>query len=124
MKNVLVVDDEQDILDSLSHILKRAGYGVWTAPTGQEALSIAKKELPHLIILDLILPDMDGSDVAVELLRNLETRSLPIIFLTSMMRKDEQYAQGTLIANRRIIAKPCKADEILALVKEHIGPPA
>ncbi len=121
MKRILVVDDEQDILDSLSQILKRSGYGVWAVPTGQEALSVARKEVPDLIILDLILPDMDGSDVAVELLRDPLTRSVPIVFLTSMMRKEEQNADGTFIGNRRIIAKPCKAEEILAVVRDHVG---
>jgi CheY-like chemotaxis protein len=120
-KKVLIVDDEKDILDSLSVILRRNGYGVSVADTGKEALKLAKKETPSLIILDLMLPDIDGSDVAAELLQNPMTRDIPVIFLTSIMTKPEQEESGEFIANRCIVAKPCKAEEILELIKSRIG---
>ncbi len=122
MKRILVVDDEQDILDALATLLRRSGYGVWTASTGEEGLQIAKKEKPDLVILDLILPDKDGSDVAAELLDFPLTRDIPVIFLTCMIRKEEQVSDGTMIANRCIVAKPCRSDEILGLIKDRIGP--
>ena len=121
-KTILIVDDEKDILDSLSGFLKRSGYGVFTAETGKEGLRLAKKEPPSLIILDLMLPDIDGSDIAAELLQNPTTREVPIIFLTSVVTKAEQEASGELIANRCIVAKPCRSEEILELIKNRIGP--
>lgn len=121
MKNILIVDDEQDVLSSLGSLLRRSGYHVWAVDTGNEGLNVAKRERPDLIILDLILPDKDGSDVAAELLHNKDTQDIPIIFLTSMMRKDEQLADGPMVAKRCIIAKPCRSDEILSLVKDRIG---
>lgn len=121
-KSILIVDDEQDILDSLSVFLRRSGYGVSVANNGKEALRIAKKEIPSLIILDLILPDIDGSDVAAELLQNSLTREIPIIFLTSIVTKSEQEEAGESVANRCIVAKPCKSAEILSLIKDRIGP--
>lgn len=120
-KNILIIDDEKDILDSLSSFLKRSGYGVAVADTGKAGLDLAKKELPGLIILDLMLPDIDGTDVAVELLHNSATRDIPIIFLTSIMTKAEQERSGDIIANRCVVAKPCKSEEILELVKNRIG---
>ncbi len=120
-KSILIVDDEKDILDSLSGFLSRNGYGVTVADTGREGLRLAKKDLPRLIILDLMLPDIDGTDVAVELMQNPDTREIPIIFLTSIMTKTEQELSGEIIANRCIVAKPCKSEEILALVKNRIG---
>lgn len=120
-KSILLVDDEQDVLDSLSFFLQRSGYNVSVAANGTEALRMAKEILPHLIILDLMLPDIDGSDVAVELLQNPATKNIPIVFLTSVFTKSEQRAIGDLIANRCIVAKPCRPEEILALVKQHIG---
>ncbi|HAJ56468.1 MAG TPA: hypothetical protein DCL35_01720 [Candidatus Omnitrophica bacterium] len=120
-KSILIVDDEKDILDSLSGFLKRNGYGVSVADTGKGGLDLAKKELPGLIILDLMLPDIDGTDVAVELMHNPVTREIPIIFLTSVMTKAEQEQSGQIIANRCIVAKPCKSEEILELVKNRIG---
>jgi DNA-binding response OmpR family regulator len=121
MKNILIVDDEQDVLSSLGAVLRRNGYHVWVADTGVEALNVAKREKPDLIILDLMLPDKDGADVAAELLLQEDTRVIPVIFLTSMRCKDEQAAGGPMVGQRCIIAKPCRSDEILALVKERIG---
>lgn len=120
-KSVLIVDDERDILDSLSGFLRRNGYGVSIADTGREGLKLAKKELPSLIILDLMLPDIDGTDVAVELLQNPQTREIPIIFLTSVLTKPEQESAGEMVANRCIVAKPCRSEEILELIKNRIG---
>jgi DNA-binding response OmpR family regulator len=120
-KSILIVDDEKGILDSLSGLLRRNGYGVNVADTGKEGLALAKKENPGLIILDLMLPDIDGTDVAVELMHDPVTRNIPIIFLTGVLTKDEQQESGEMIANRCIIAKPCKSEEILALVKNRIG---
>lgn len=120
-KSILLVDDEQDVLNSLSFFLSRNGYSVSVANSGTEGLRLAKENLPQLIILDLMLPDIDGSDVAVELLQNPATKNIPIVFLTSVFTKTEQLAIGDLIANRCIVAKPCKPEEILSLVKQHIG---
>jgi len=121
-KSILIVDDEKDILDYLSGFLRRSGYGVVVADSGAEGLRIAKKDLPSLIILDLMLPDIDGSDIAAELLQNSSTREIPIIFLTSVVTKAEQEKAGEIIANRCIVAKPCRSEEILELVKNRIGP--
>jgi len=57
---ILLVDDEPDILEFLSYNLKKEGYNVYTANNGKEAVTVAKKESPHLIILDVMMPDMDG----------------------------------------------------------------
>ncbi len=121
-KKILVVDDEKDILESFSAFLRRSGYSVLVADNGKEGLSLAKKEIPNIIILDLMLPDIDGSDVAVELLHDSMTREIPIIFLTSILTKAEQQEAGEFVANRCIVAKPCKPEEILALIKNRIGP--
>ena len=64
---VLLVDDEPDILEFLSYNLKKEGYNVFTANNGKEAVSIAKKETPQLIILDVMMPDMDGIETCREI---------------------------------------------------------
>ena len=120
-KSILLIDDDRDVLESLADFLKRNGYAVLSCDNGKDGLRLAKKDSPALIILDLILPDIDGSDVAAELLQNPTTRNIPIIFLTAVMTKAEQEASGEFIANRCIVAKPCKPSRILELVKSHIG---
>lgn len=122
-KTILLVDDEHDILDPLAAFLRRQGYNVFAVDKGTEGLKLAKKELPHLIVLDLMLPDMDGSDVAAELLNNPSTSNIPIIFLTGILTKSDQAKVGDVVAGRHIIAKPCKSEEILALIKAKIGSP-
>jgi len=121
MKSILLVDDEQDILDALGASLQRSGYKVFAVATGVEALSTAKRERPQLIILDLMLPDVDGSDVAARLQSDPLTRDIPVIFLTSIMTKQEQQTEGTQVGAQCVVAKPCRPEEILAHVKDRIG---
>lgn len=87
---ILLVDDEQDILDFLRYNLERSGYQVFTALKGQDALEINKTKRPHLILLDLMMPVMDGMETC-QLIREDTTEPQPIIaFLTS---RSEDYSQ-------------------------------
>ena len=98
MKNILLVDDEPDVLSSLGALLRRNGYHVWAADTGGEDL-----------------------EVASELLAYKDTHDIPIIFLTNMMRKEGQAADGPVVPKRCVIAKPCRTEEILGIVRRRIG---
>lgn len=123
MKRILMIDDEEDVLASLGgDVAAQRSSRLGGVTTGEDGLKVARQECPDLIILDLILPDKDGSDVAADLLDRPSTRNIPIIFLTSMMRKDEQLAGGSLVAKRCIMAKPCRSEKILILIKDRIGP--
>lgn len=82
-KNILIVDDEEDVLELVQYNLDKNGYKTETATTGEKALSKAKAELPDLIILDLMLPGIDGLDVCKELKNNTKTQDIPIIMLTA-----------------------------------------
>ncbi|MBL1280675.1 MAG: response regulator transcription factor [Fluviicola sp.] len=86
---ILLVDDEQDILDFLSYSLKKEGYKVLTANNGEEGIRIAKEKNPSLIILDVMMPVMDGIEACQVLRRELKTRPI-IAFLTS---RSEDYSQ-------------------------------
>lgn len=80
---ILVVDDERDVTELVSFNLRAAGYRVETAATGLEALAKARSILPDLIILDLMLPDLDGTAIC-EILRKLpSTNSIPVLMLTA-----------------------------------------
>lgn len=81
--NVLIVEDETDILQLLKYNVESAGFEVSTAEDGYEALSLAKRQLPDLILLDLMIPGLDGFEVCRELKRNAETKHIPIIMLTA-----------------------------------------
>ncbi|MDD5476557.1 MAG: response regulator, partial [Syntrophales bacterium] len=80
---ILVVDDEEDIVNLLSYNLEKEGYLVLKAYNGREALRMVKKDMPDLVILDLMLPEMPGIDVARSIRSNPATARLPIIMLTA-----------------------------------------
>lgn len=82
-EKILVVDDEEDILELVRYNLAKNGYGIICAESGEKALTMAKSENPDLIVLDLMLPGIDGLDVARKLKDDGKTRGIPIIMLTA-----------------------------------------
>ena len=87
---ILVVDDEQDILELISHTLNKEGYEVHVAANGQQAVEKAKKIKPSLILMDVMMPVMDGMEACRQLKEDPETATLPIIFLTA---RSEEFAE-------------------------------
>ena len=88
---ILSVDDEQDVTDLVRFHLKRAGYDVVTASTGREALECVQQHKPDLILLDLMLPDIDGFGVCEILRRQSETATIPIVILTAWATPEAQH---------------------------------
>jgi two-component system alkaline phosphatase synthesis response regulator PhoP len=82
-KKVLVCDDERYILEAVSYLVREEGYGVLTAENGEQALQLARAELPDLIVLDISLPKMDGNAVCRELKSDPATQGIYIIVLTA-----------------------------------------
>jgi DNA-binding response OmpR family regulator len=116
-KNVLVVDDEQDVCSLVKSILEREGeFKVSIAICGRDGLYQAKRYKPDLVILDLMMPDLDGTEVAQTLLEDPSTKDIPIIFLTALAQKDE--VESGMIRERNLIAKPVSPEELIYRVKE------
>lgn len=82
-KKILIVDDDPNIIRSLSFVLEKENYIVIAAIDGKEALKKAKEELPHLIILDIMLPELNGFEVYKRLKANIQTREIRTIVLTA-----------------------------------------
>ena len=113
---ILLVDDEQDILEIVGYNLTQEGYQVITAVNGREAVAKAKKEIPHLIIIDVMMPEMDGME-AVENIRKVpELSNVIITFLTA---RSEDYSQvaGFDAGADDYIAKPIKPKLLVSKVK-------
>jgi two-component system alkaline phosphatase synthesis response regulator PhoP len=87
---ILIADDEEDILELLTIVLKSEGFQVFTANNGKQAVSAAKKNNPHLILLDVMMPEMDGIDACRELRNNKQFNDTIIAFLTA---RNEDYSQ-------------------------------
>jgi CheY-like chemotaxis protein len=112
-KNILIVDDEQDVLLVLEKGLTAEGYSVITASSGNDAISLAKSRHPDLIILDVLMPDMEGPEVKRKLKEDPETKDIPLIFLTGMFPKREDDQDGRIVAGYVLFEKPY---DILKLV--------
>jgi len=115
-QKILLVDDEPDILEFLSYNLKKEGYIVITANNGKEAISTAKKELPDLIILDAMMPEMDGMDACRELRDTPELKNILIAFLTARGEDFSQIA-GFESGADDYITKPVKPRVLISRIK-------
>ncbi len=113
MPKVLVVDDEPPIVEVLAYNLKRANYQVLVARDGEEALALARREQPDLIVLDLMLPRLDGLEVCRELRRE---RDVPIIMLTARDAEVDRVVGLELGADDYVV-KPFSVRELMARVK-------
>jgi two-component system alkaline phosphatase synthesis response regulator PhoP len=113
---ILLVDDEPDILEFLGYNLRKEGYRVLTATNGKEAIDIARKEIPHLIVLDVMMPDMDGIETCSRMNELPELEHSIKIFLTA---RTEDYSQiaGFDAGADDYIAKPIKPKIFLSKVK-------
>lgn len=114
-QKILVVDDEPDIVELIAYNLKREGYQVYTASNGQEAVSTAKKVMPDLIILDVMMPKMDGIE-ACRIMRAMpEFKSTFMVFLTA---RSEEYSEiaGFNVGADDYIAKPIKPRALLSRI--------
>ena len=117
---ILVVDDTPTNLQILTHILtKRGQYKVYTAKNGEKAVNVASKIIPDLILLDIMMPGMDGYEACRHLKDNKQTQSIPIIFvsaLTEVIDKVKSFKVGGV----DFITKPFQAEEVLARVEAHL----
>ncbi|MDX1763177.1 MAG: response regulator [bacterium] len=113
---ILVVDDEQDILDVVQYNLKRAGYGVHCLTSGDGALEVARRDSPHLIVLDLMLPGLGGLEVCRLLKADSKTAAIPIIMLTAK-GEERDVVRGLDSGADDYVAKPFSPKVLLSRVK-------
>ena len=115
-EKLLVVDDEEDILELLRYNLEREGYTVVTAESGEEAVELALTVLPDLILLDLMLPGMNGLDVCRILSRDEKTVSIPIIMITARAEEADIVA-GLELGADDYVSKPFSPRVVIARVR-------
>ncbi|MCI0412459.1 response regulator transcription factor [bacterium] len=118
-KNILVVEDEKDIIEVLRYYLEKDNYRVHVAEDGFTALEIAEKVVPNLIILDLMLPRLDGTEVCKRLKADERLRDIPIIMLTAKAEEADK-VKGLETGADDYVTKPFSAKELMARVKAHI----
>lgn len=120
MKKVLIVDDEQDIVESLQFVLEAAGFECHCAYNGEEGLNLAREILPDLIILDVMMPKINGFKICRLLKYDSKYRNIPILMVTARSQmEDKQIGEETGVDE--YITKPFELDEIVEKVKGYLG---
>jgi two-component system sensor histidine kinase/response regulator len=116
---ILIVDDTTANLRLLSHVLSKEGYNYIEATNGEEALELSEKHVPDLILLDIMMPGMNGFEVIKKLKKNELLQDIPIIFLSSLTETDDK-VQGFKSGGVDYITKPFQKEETLARIKAHL----
>ena len=116
--SLLIVDDDTSNLIELVHILQLE-YKIFTAKNGSSALRIAENSLPDLILLDVIMPDMDGFKVITELKKSDSTKSIPVIFMTGLSDKSHEN-EGLALGAVDYICKPFSAEAVKLRIGQQI----
>ncbi len=121
MKKILIVDDEKTTAAGVKDFLEATGlYQVQIEQDGRRAVESARSFGPDLILLDVIMPFLDGTEVAGRLAKDPVCKTIPIIFLTSLLTPKEAADQKGRIGGRAFIAKPVTADELVRRVAEQL----
>jgi CheY-like chemotaxis protein len=113
---VLSVDDEPEVLDSISELLDGAGFQVRSSGDAEAALQIAKEYQPDAIVLDIIMPQMDGYQFCKHLKENRETENIPVIFLTGVDPQDDS-GKAFAAGGQLFVKKPFHIEELVEVIK-------
>ena len=115
-ERILIVDDEEDVLELAQYNLEQSGYHVETAASGEQALTYSKKKTPDLIILDLMLPGIDGLEVCKQLKSDVKTEGVPIIMLTAK-GEEADIVTGLELGADDYVTKPFSPKVLVARIR-------
>jgi CheY-like chemotaxis protein len=121
-KKILIVDDEESFTRLLKLNLEAGGaYRVRTENRAPNAVAAAKEFHPDLILLDVMMPEMDGGDIASTLQSDPQMKHIPIVFLTAAVKKDEVRSHGGVVGGFPYLAKPVDVETVIACLRKHLG---
>lgn len=115
-KKLLVVEDNSELLELLSLGLQQAGFSIATASNGLEALKLAREMAPDLVLLDLVLPELDGFEVCASLRRDQATASIPVIILTGLSSEFARFA-GMESGAVEYVMKPINIERLVSKIR-------
>ena len=119
MKKILIADDEQDIVESLKFVLEVANYTCYCAYNGEDGLRLAKELCPDLIILDVMMPKINGYKISRLLKYDKKYKDIPIIMVTARSQEEDKLI-GEETGVDEYITKPFDLDYVLERVNEHL----
>ncbi|MEI6561929.1 MAG: response regulator [Verrucomicrobiota bacterium] len=120
MADIMVVDDTPANLDLLTEMLRTNGYKVRPVTSGAQALRAAQSEVPDLILLDILMPEMDGYEVGMRLKEDNALKDVPVIFLSALTELEDK-VRGLRGGGNDYITKPFQSEEVLARIEVHLG---
>jgi len=121
-KKILVIDDEENFTKLLKRNLELTNkYEVRTENKGALGLAAAKEFKPDLILLDILMPDVDGGEVGCQLENDSETANIPVIYLTAVVNKEEVEKSDGLIGRHPFVAKPVSTIELIDCIEKALG---
>lgn len=118
-KKILIVDDEQDIVETLKFMLEMQGYECFCAYDGEVGLNMAKEIIPDLMILDVMMPKINGYKISRLLKYDKKYKDIPIIMVTARSQDDDKMI-GQETGVNEYITKPFELDDVIAKVKEYL----
>ena len=117
LKKVLVVDDDPYILMSLEFLMKKNGYDVMVARNGMEALELAEKQMPDIVLLDIMMPDVDGYEICRYIKKSDKLKRTKVVFM-SAKTKESDIQKGYDLGASLYIIKPFSTRELVKQIKE------
>ena len=118
MKRIICIEDESEMIDLISLILNRRGFEIKGANGGKEGLDMVRQELPDLVLLDLMMPDLDGWEVYQQLKASDETKDIPVIVVTAKAQSIDKVLGLHIAKVDDYIAKPFSPKELLTSVQK------
>jgi len=118
---ILIVDDEVNLTKMLKLNLDETDkYEIQTLNDAKSAINTVKEFMPDLVLLDVMMPDIQGNEIAEQITEDNEINHIKIIFLTALVKKSEVPDEDKTIGGRKFIAKPVKIDELIAILDEEL----
>lgn len=120
MKKILIVDDDENIIELVSFILKRAGYAVLEALDMNTAMNLIHRENPDLVVLDLMLSHENGFEICRSLKCDERYKNIPIVILTAKTDREDKFV-GKIMDVQEYITKPFDSDDFIKRIKNILG---
>jgi len=118
---ILIIDDEENFCKLVKKNIEQTGeFVVYIATNGEDGIGLVKEINPNLVLLDIIMPGMDGAEVAAQIRDDESIQDTPIVFLTAMVRGDESDTQASFTKGYSLLSKTATVKELIACIKENI----
>jgi CheY-like chemotaxis protein len=121
-KRILMIDDEPSFTRLIKLNLEQIGpYDVRVENDGKRAFEAAREFRPHLVLLDVIMPGVDGGEVAAQIRADPQLKETPIVFLTAVVSRETVSAKGEMIGGNTFLAKPVTVLDVVASIEKHLA---